>query len=70
MGEVVTISLKDLAILPSDSFEEAVRRSGLLMDLYQFFDSSERPITPSEFTRFWISLSREEKFDYLTLPLH
>jgi CHASE1-domain containing sensor protein len=70
MSKIVTISLKDLAVLPSDGFEEAIRRSGLLLDLYQFFDSSERPITPAEFTRFWISLSYEEKFDYLTLPLH
>jgi hypothetical protein len=51
--------------IPSDT-----EVSGLLLDLYLFFDSSERPISAREFLDFWRSLSWVEKFDYLTLPLH
>lgn len=47
-----------------------IRSSGLMHDLYLFFDSSVRPITPMEFLHFWNFLSRDEKFYYATTPLH
>lgn len=41
-------------------------RSGLLADLFVFFDDPYKPLSPREFLHFWSSLkSEEEKMYYL-----
>lgn len=35
-----------------------------MLDIKNFFDTSERPLEENEFRDFWMSLSKEERDEY------
>lgn len=46
---------------------------GIVLDIYNFFDSKEKPLNPREFLQFWVSLSDEDRTEFIldtTVPLN
>lgn len=61
------MTFDDLVIAVDNSLMEEMEneKSGVLLKLYNFFNSEKRPMYPREFFEFWGSLSHEECLDYI-----
>jgi hypothetical protein len=55
------IALVDETIMGEMTRDE----TGLLLDLYDFFDNFRKPLDPREFLDFWASLSFDDRVYYL-----
>lgn len=40
-----------------------------MLDIKNYLDSSEKPLSTAEFTEFWKSLTEEEKHEFKTMEL-
>jgi hypothetical protein len=59
--------LDDLIALVDESIMSELTRdeTGLLLGVYDFFDSLNKPLDPREFLEFWASLSFDDRVYYL-----